>query len=113
MRHIVSSLVALCLSAPAFAGPPSGGYPKHAGFMLYCHKDESLMLRALSRSFGEYIFAEGTAADGTLFLMHDPRDGSFSIAGTVAGETCVIFNGEKLKFFDEPPILPSQDEEDT
>ena len=97
----------------ATAGPPSGGYPKQVPFMLFCHKDQSLMLKALSRSFGEYIFAEGAAADGTLFILHDPRDGSFSVAGTVGGETCVIFNGEKLKIFDEPPILPTPEEEDT
>ena len=98
---------------PVHAGPPAGGYPKQVPFMLFCHKDESLMLRALARSFGEYIFAEGTASDGTLFFLRDPRDGSFSVAGTVGGETCVIFNGENMEIFDEPPILPTPEEKDT
>ena len=95
------------------AGPPPGGYPKQVPFMLFCHKDEALMLKAIERSFNEYIFAAGTTGGGILYFTRDPDDGSFSVVGTLGGETCVIFNGENLEDFDEPPYIEKEGDEDT
>ena len=113
MKNIVYLLAGLCLSAAVFAGPPPGGYPKQVPFMLFCHKDEALMLKAIERSFNEYIFAAGTAGGGILYFTRDPDDGSFSVGGTLGGETCVIFNGENLEDFDEPPYIENEGDEDT
>ena len=114
MKNIVYLLAGLCLSAAVFAAPPPGGYPKQVPFMLFCHKDAALMLKAIERTFHEYIFAAGTAGDGgVLYFTRDPDDGSFSIVGTINNETCVIFNGENLEDFDEPPYIEKEGDQDT
>ena len=114
MKNIVYLLAGLCLSAAVFAAPPPGGYPKQVPFMLFCHKDEALMLKAIERTFHEYIFAAGTAGDGgVLYFTRDPDDGSFSIVGTINNETCVIFNGTNLEDFDEPPYIEKEGDQDT
>ena len=105
-------LIALSLSV-ANAGPPPGGYPKQVPFLLFCHKDEGLMLKAIERTFHEYIFAAGMAGDGgVLYFTRDPDDGSFSVVGTINDETCVIFNGENLEDFDEPPYIEKEGDTD-
>ena len=53
MKYLVTLL--MLLTPIAHAGPPPGGYPKQVPFMLFCHKDEALMLKAIERSFNEYI----------------------------------------------------------
>ncbi len=49
---------------------------------------------------------------GVLYFTRDPDDGSFSVVGTLNDETCVIFNGEHLEDFDEPPYIEKEGEED-
>ena len=106
MKHLITLL--MLLTPIVHAAPPPGGYPKQVPFMLFCHKDEGLMLKAIERSFHEYIFAVGEAGGGVLYFTRDPDDGSFSVVGTLGGETCVIFNGENLEEFDEPPYRPKE-----
>ena len=97
----------------ASSGPPPGGYPKQVPFMIFCHKDEALMLKAIENTFHEYIFAAGMTGDGgVLYFTRDPNDGSFSIVGTYNNETCVIFNGEHLEDFDEPPYIKKEGDKD-
>ena len=100
MKYLATLLTVL--TCTAYAGPPPGGYPKKVPFMLFCHKDEAMLLNAVERTFHEYIFASGEAGDGILYFTRDPDDGSFSIVGTLNNETCVIFNGENLQLFDPP-----------
>ena len=42
----------------------------------------------------------------------DPDSGSFRVVGTLNDETCVIFNGEHLEDFDEPPYIRKEGDED-
>lgn len=94
----------------AQAGPPPGGYPKQVPFMLFCHPDQSTMLESVQSSFHEYIFGVGDFMEGggVLFFLRDPDDGSFSIVGTIGGETCIVFNGENFTLSDEPPYRPKE-----
>ena len=112
MKKIIIALGLLFCSA-VVAGPPPGGYPKQVPFMLFCHKDEALMFEAIERTFNEYIFAAGMMGNGgVLYFTRDPDDGSFSVVGTLNDETCVIFNGEHLADFDEPPYIRKEGDED-
>ena len=113
MKKIIIALGFLFCSA-VVASPPPGGYPKQVPFMLFCHKDEALMFEAIERTFNEYIFAAGMMGNGgVLYFTRDPDDGSFSVVGTLNDETCVIFNGEHLEDFDEPPYIRKEGDEDT
>ena len=112
MKKIIIALGFLFCSA-VVASPPPGGYPKQVHFMLFCHKDEALMFEAIERTFNEYIFAAGMMGNGgVLYFTRDPDDGSFSVVGTLNDETCVIFNGEHLEDFDEPPYIRKEGDED-
>tara|TARA_R100001530_G_scaffold134631_2_gene109885 strand:- start:717 stop:1064 length:348 start_codon:yes stop_codon:yes gene_type:complete len=98
----------------ASAGPPAGSYPKQVPFILYCHKDESVMLYAVQSSFHEYISATsdiGDEDDMKLFILEDPDDKSMSIIVTNGGETCLVFNGSNTEHFDEPDYIPSEKDE--
>ena len=111
MKHLITLL--MLLTPIVHAAPPPGGYPKQVPFLLFCHKDEGLMLKAIERTFHEYIFAAGMAGDGgVLYFTRDPDDGSFSVVGTLGGETCVIFNGKNLEDFDEPPYIEKEGDTD-
>jgi len=99
----------------ASAGPPPDSYQKQVPFLLFCHKNENLIIEAIQKSFGEYIFATGNVANGmmTMFFFGDPEDESFTIAATMDDETCVIFSGDNLEYFDKPPYIMKEGDEDT
>ena len=113
MKKFYIYILSIMLSiGAAQAGPPPGGYPKQVPVLIFCHKDEALMLKAIERTFHEHIFAAGTTGGGILYFTRDPDDGSFSVVGTMNNETCVIFNGENLEDFDEPPYIRKEGDED-
>ena len=114
MRKILAIVFMLFL-IPAFAGPPPDSYQKQVPFLLFCHKDENLIIKAIQKSFGEYIFATGDVANGMMkmFFFKDPDDKSFTIGATMDDETCVIFSGENLEHFDKPPYIMKEGDEKT
>ena len=107
-------LITLFFCVNSFAGPPPDSYQKQVPFLLFCHKDENLIIKAIQKSFGEYIFATGNVANGmmTMFFFGDPEDESFTIAATMDDETCVIFSGDNLEYFDKPPYIMKEGDEE-
>ncbi len=112
---LLISLFLFAFSCLAIAGPPPNSYQKQVPFLLFCHKDENLIIAAIQKSFSEYIFATGNVANGmmTMFFFGDPEDNSFTIAATMDDETCVIFSGDNLEYFDKPPYMMKEGDEDT
>ena len=99
----------------ASAGPPPDSYQKQVPFLLFCHKSENLIIGAIQKSFGEYIFATGDVMDGRMkmFFFKDPDDKSFTIGATMGDETCVIFSGDNFEHFDKPPYIMKEGDEKT
>jgi len=114
IKKILISLIAF-VAMQSYAGPPPDSYQKQVPFLLFCHKSENLIIEAIQKSFGEYIFATGNVANGmmTMFFFGDPEDESFTIAATMDDETCVIFSGDNLEYFDKPPYIMKEGDEDT
>ena len=109
-------LFLLMLACPlVYAAPPPDSYQKQVPFLLFCHKDENLIVEAIQKSFGEYIFATGDVMDGRMkmFFFKDPDDKSFTIGATMGDETCVIFSGDNLEHFDKPPYIMKEGDEKT
>ena len=107
-------VAAFFMPARAATEPPPGSYPKQVPFVMICHQVEAALLDGVAKSFGEYISVTAEMHDGEMifYLLEDPRDKSMSVVMTYAGETCLVFNGEKMERHDPPPVLPSASDEE-
>jgi|24BtaG_2_1085350.scaffolds.fasta_scaffold39784_2 hypothetical protein len=100
------------------AGPPPGGEVRMIPFRTYCHPDETLMVAAVMKSFGQHISMTSDVAGGamTLYIFENPDDGTMSIMATSREspplESCLIFSGSNVKHFIRPTMMPPRDTKD-
>ena len=114
MRKILAIVFMLFL-IPAFAGPPDGGQPKQAQFLLYCHPSENDMILAIAKSFGEHIAITadvGTPPRMKLLIFLNEEKKTLSIMGT-SNESCLVFSASNVEHFERPAYLPKEGDEDT
>ncbi len=114
MRKILAIVFMLFL-IPAFAGPPDGGQPKQAQFLLYCHPSENDMILAIAKSFGEHIAITadvGTPPRMKLLIFLNEEKKTLSIMGT-SNESCLVFSASNVEHFDRPTYLPKEGDEET
>ena len=114
MRKILAIVFMLFL-IPAFAGPPDGGQPKQAQFLLYCHPSENDMILAIAKSFGEHIAITadvGTPPRMKLLIFLNEEKKTLSIMGT-SNESCLVFSASNVEYFDRPAYLPKEGDEET
>ena len=96
----------------ASAGPPPGGEVRMIPFRTYCHPDETLMIAAVMKSFGQHIAMTADVAGGmmTLYVFENPEDKSMSIMATSRQapplESCLIFSGDNVEHFVRPSMMP-------
>ena len=112
MRKILAIVFMLFL-IPAFAGPPDGGQPKQAQFLLYCHPSENDMILAIAKSFGEHIAITADVGDHMkLLIFLNEEKKTLSIMGT-SNESCLVFSASNVEHFDKPAYLPKEGDEET
>ena len=114
MRKILAIVFMLFL-IPAFAGPPDGGQPKQAQFLLYCHPSENDMILAIAKSFGEHIAITadvGTPPRMKLLIFLNEEKKTLSIMGT-SNESCLVFSASNVEHFERPAYLPKEGDEGT
>ena len=97
------------------AGPPDGGQPKQAQFLLYCHPSENDMILAIAKSFGEHIAITadvGTPPRMKLLIFLNEEKKTLSIMGT-SNESCLVFSASNVEHFERPVYLPKEGDEGT
>ena len=108
-------LITLIFCVNSFAGPPDGGQPKQAQFLLYCHPSENDMILAIAKSFGEHIAITadvGTPPRMKLLIFLNEEKKTLSIMGT-SNESCLVFSASNVEHFDRPVYLPKEGDEET
>jgi len=111
----ILAIVFMLFLIPAFAGPPDGGQPKQAQFLLYCHPSENDMILAIAKSFGEHIAITadvGTPPRMKLLIFLNEEKKTLSIMGT-SNESCLVFSASNVEHFDKPAYLPKEGDEET
>ena len=95
------------------AGPPDGGQPREAQFLLYCHPSENDMILAIAKSFGEHIAITADVGDHMkLLIFLNEEKKTLSIMGT-SNESCLVFSASNVEHFDRPAYLPKEGDEET
>jgi hypothetical protein len=114
MKKILLIILAL-LPFALQAGPPDGGQPRQAQFLLYCHPSENDMILAIAKSFGEHIAITadvGTPPRMKLLIFLNEEKKTLSIMGT-SNESCLVFSASNVEHFDRPAHLPKEGDEET
>ena len=112
MRKIFFAILAL-LPFALQAGPPDGGQPRQAQFLLYCHPSENDMILAIAKSFGEHIAITADVGDHMqLLIFLNEEKKTLSIMGT-SNESCLVFSASNVEHFDRPAYLPKEGDEET
>ena len=110
-RAIVLALMLLPFAAQA--GPPDGGQPRQAQFLLYCHPSENDMILAIAKSFGEHIAITADVGDHMkLLIFLNEEKKTLSIMGT-SNESCLVFSASNVEHFERPAYLPKEGDEGT
>ena len=111
MKHLL--LLLMLLFPAAQAGPPDGGQPRQAQFLLYCHPSENDMILAIAKSFGERIAITADVGDHMkLLIFLNEEKKTLSIMGT-SNESCLVFSASNVEHFDKPAYLPKEGDEET
>ena len=111
MKHLL--LLLMLLFPTAQAGPPDGGQPRQAQFLLYCHPSENDMILAIAKSFGEHIAITADVGDHMkLLIFLNEEKKTLSIMGT-SNESCLVFSASNVEHFDKPAYLPKEGDEET
>jgi hypothetical protein len=114
MKRLVISLI-MIVAMQAYAGPPDGGQPRQAQFLLYCHPSENDMILAIAKSFGEHIAITadvGTPPRMKLLIFLNEEKKTLSIMGT-SNESCLVFSASNVEHFERPAYLPKEGDEGT
>ena len=113
-KKLLPLILYFCI-VPSLAGPPDGGQPKQAQFLLYCHPSENDMILAIAKSFGEHIAITadvGTPPRMKLLIFLNEEKKTLSIMGT-SNESCLVFSASNVEHFDKPAYLPKEGDEET
>ncbi len=114
MKKILLIILAL-LPFALQAGPPDGGQPREAQFLLYCHPSENDMILAIAKSFREHIAITadvGTPPRMKLLIFLNEEKKTLSIMGT-SNESCLVFSASNVEHFERPAYLPKEGDEGT
>ena len=107
------TILTLLLTVPVLAGPPDGGQPRQAQFLLYCHPSENDMILAIAKSFGEHIAITADVGDHMkLLIFLNEEKKTLSIMGT-SNESCLVFSASNVEHFERPAYLPKEGDEGT